>query len=54
MKTNLSVFSLRINKNLIDKLSYIAQYEGRSRNKEIEQLIKQRVEQFEKENGEIK
>lgn len=40
MKDNLPRYTLRINKNLLDKLDYIAKYEGRSKNKEIEQLIK--------------
>jgi len=38
---------------LFAKFRYVAEYEGRSANKEIEQMIKKRVEDFEKENGEI-
>lgn len=53
MKDNLPRYTLRINRNLLDKLEYIAKYEGRSKNKEIEQLIKKRIIQFEKENGKI-
>lgn len=53
MKDDLLRYTLRISKNLLDKLDYIAKYEVRSKNKEIEQLIKKRILEFEKENGEI-
>ena len=53
MSNNLSRYTLRINKNLLDKLEYIAKYEGRSKNKEIEKLIKDHVLEFEKINGKI-
>ena len=53
MKDDLLRYTLRISKNLLDKLDYIAKYEVRSKNKEIEQLIKKRISEFEKENGEI-
>lgn len=46
-------FSLRIPVELMDKLKYIADYNGRSANKEIEQLIIKHVNNFEKENGSI-
>ena len=35
------------------KFRYIANYEGRSANKAIEQYIKQRVKKFEAAHGEI-
>ena len=53
MKDNLPRFTLRISKNLLDKIGYIAEYEGRTKNKEIEQLIKKRIAQFEKDIGKI-
>lgn len=37
----------------MDKLKYIAEYSGRSANREIEQLILAHIAAFEKENGEI-
>ena len=46
-------FTLRVNRVLLDKLEYIARSEGRTKNKEIEQLIKQRIVEFEKVNGKI-
>lgn len=53
MKDNLPRYTLRISKNLLDKLGYVAEYEGRTKNKEIEQLIKRRITEFEKEHGKI-
>ena len=38
MKDNLPRYTLRISQILLDKLGYIAEYEGRTKNKEIEQL----------------
>ena len=47
MKDNLPRYTLRIPQLLLDKLGFIAEYEGRTKNKEIEQLIKRRVDEFE-------
>lgn len=44
-------FTLRIPKTLLDKIGYIAEYEGRTKNKEIEQLVKKRISDFEKGHG---
>ncbi|MDE6733017.1 MAG: TraY domain-containing protein [Oscillospiraceae bacterium] len=46
-------YTLRINRQLFAKFRYVAEYEGRSANREIEQMLKRRVEKFEKEHGEI-
>ena len=53
MKENLPRYTLRIPQVLLDKLGYIAEYEGRTKNKEIEQIIKKRVTEFEAEHGTI-
>ena len=53
MKDNLPRYTLRIPQILLDKLGYIAEYEGRTKNKEIEQLIKRRVDEFEEIHGKI-
>ena len=53
MKNNFTRYTLRINTDLFNKLGYIAKCEVRSKNKEIEQLIKMRVLEFEKINGKI-
>ena len=53
MKDNLPRYTLRVPQMLLDKLGYIAEYEGRTKNKEIEQLIKKRIAEFEAIHGEI-
>jgi len=54
MTDKLLRYTLRIDWRIFKKFRYIAEYEGRSANKEIEQYIKQRVKKFEVENSEIK
>ena len=53
MKDSLSRYTLRVPQNLLDKLAYIAEFEGRTKNKEIEQLIKKRISKFEAAHGVI-
>lgn len=53
MKDKLPRYTLRIDRELLDKLGYIAEFEGRTKNKEIEQLIKKRIIEFERLNGVI-
>ena len=53
MKDNLPRYTLRVSQVLLDKLAYIAEYEGRTKNKELEQLIKKRIAEFESEHGTI-
>ena len=53
LKDNLPRYTLRIPQVLLDKLGYIAEYEGRTKNKEIEQLVKKRIAEFEAIHGEI-
>lgn len=50
---NLPRYTLRVSQDLLDKLGYIAEYEGRTKNREIEQLIKRRIAEFEAVHGEI-
>ena len=54
MKDNLSRYTLRVEQELLDKFGYIAEYEGRTKNRELEQMIKKRIKEFEAEHGEIK
>lgn len=51
MKDTVRRFTLRMEDHLLQKLGYIAEYEGRTKNKEIQQLVKRRVERFETEHG---
>ena len=53
MKDNKSRYTLRVDQDLLDKLGYIAEYEGRTKNRELEQILKRRIEQFENEHGKI-
>ena len=46
-------YSLRILSQAMDKLKYIADRNGRSANKEIEQLILRHIEAWEKAHGTI-
>ena len=46
-------YTLRVDRELFGKFRYIAEYEGRSANKEIEQYIKRCVKAFENKNGKI-
>lgn len=53
MKDDKSRYTLRTSPELLEKLGYIAEYEGRTKNRELEHMIKQRIAAFEKEHGEI-
>ena len=53
MTDNKARFTLRVDAELLDKLGYVAEYEGRTKNRELEQLIKRRIREFEEEHGEI-
>ena len=53
MKNELPRYTLRISQELLNKIGYIADYEGRTKNKEIEQLIKKRIQEFEATHGKI-
>lgn len=46
-------YTLRVDRLYFQKFRYIAESEGRSANKEIEQFIKKHVNEFEKMHGEI-
>lgn len=53
MKDSLPRYTLRVPQELLDKLAYIANYEGRTKNKELEQLIKRHIDEFEAKHGMI-
>ena len=46
-------YTLRVSKELLDKLEYIASYNGRSKTKELEQMIISRIRTFENKHGPI-
>lgn len=45
--------SIRIEEEMLEKLSYVADYEGRSVNSHILVLIRQSIHGFEEKNGPI-
>lgn len=53
MPSKLPHYALRIPKETMDKLKYIAEYNGRSANKEIEQLILRHICEWEEKEGPI-
>ena len=48
MRDNLSRYTLRIEPELLEKFGYIAEYEGRTKNRELEQMIKRRIRESSK------
>ena len=46
-------YTIRVPKELLSKVGYIAEYNGRTKNKELEQMIKARISAFEQKVGEI-
>lgn len=53
MPSNLPQFTIRIDPLMLQKIRYIAEYNARSANKEIEFLVTQHIANFEKEHGVI-
>ena len=53
MKTEQSKFTLRIDSELLQKFHYVAEYNARSANRELEMLIKKHISEFEKQHGKI-
>ncbi len=52
-KHNNPQFGLRVPRELLDKIRYIAEANARSANREIELLIRNRVTSYETEHGAI-
>ncbi|MFT4145858.1 MAG: Arc family DNA-binding protein [Mobilitalea sp.] len=53
MPIQLSKFTLRIDTELLTKFRFVADYNARSANREIEVLMKNHVDEFEKKHGKI-
>lgn len=53
MPSDMPRYTLRIPQILLVKIRFIAAENGRSANKEIELMIKQRIHEYESINGEI-
>ncbi len=53
MQSDLSKFTLRIDPELLKKFRFVADYNARSANRELEVLMKKHVNEFEKKHGKI-
>lgn len=53
MDDKLLRYTLRVDRSLFKKFRFIAESEGRSANKEIEQFLKKHVAEYESKHGEI-
>lgn len=53
MTTDTAKFTLRTDAELLKKFRFVAEYNARSANRELEVLMKKHVAEFEKENGRI-
>lgn len=53
MMTDTAKFTLGTNAELLKKFRYVADYNARSANRELEVLMKRHIVEFEKEHGKI-
>lgn len=53
MTPKLSKFTLRIDTELLKKFRFVAEYNARSANRELEILIRKHITEFEKQHGKI-
>ncbi len=53
MMTDTAKFTLRTDAELLKKFRYVADYNARSANRELEVLMKRHIVEFEKEHGKI-
>lgn len=53
MADHLPRYTLRVNQVLLDKLEYVADYKGRSKNRELEWVIRQHIKAFEAQHDPI-
>lgn len=51
MKKDYPRYTLRVSKELLFKLAYISDFYGRTKNREIEYVLKKHVTEFEKQYG---
>lgn len=51
MRKNYPRFTLRVPASMLEKVAYIADYHGRTKNKEIEFILKKQIAEFERLYG---
>jgi len=53
MKDNKSRYTLRMDAQQLEKLQYIAEYEGRTKNGQLVYMVNRLIEEFEEKHGPI-
>ena len=53
MRKNYPRFTLRISAAMLEKIAFIAEYHGRTKNKQIENILKKQIAEFERLYGRI-
>lgn len=53
MILKISKFTIRVEEETLKKFHYVAEYNARSANRELEVLMKRHIAKFEKEHGKI-
>lgn len=53
MEFEISKFTIRVNSILLKKFRYIAEYNARSANREIEVIMRKHIQEFENKHGKI-
>ncbi|MBD5451915.1 MAG: Arc family DNA-binding protein [Lachnospiraceae bacterium] len=53
MLQKMSKFTVRVNEETLQKFRYVAEYNARSANRELEFLMKRHIAEFEKKHEEI-
>lgn len=53
MSFKLSKFTIRIDSELLKKFRFVAEYNARSANRELEIIIRKHISEFEKKHGKI-
>lgn len=51
MRKDCPKFTLRVSRELLYKITYISEFNGRTKNKQIEQILCKHVNEFEKKYG---
>jgi predicted DNA-binding protein len=54
MRKDFPRYTLRITREMLDKVGFIAEFNGRTKNKEIEYIIKKYINEYERMYGMIK
>ncbi len=54
MSNEISKFTVRVDSELLNKFRFVAEYNARSANRELETLMKKHISDFENKHGEIK